>query len=614
MKKFLLFVGVAAAALCVESANAQVKVGKGQLSGSLESNNILYVNDDATKSIDDEQDPRLRNFGSHDYLKLDYSLDRFSAGIQIDGYLPALYGYDVYRFSRNENEDPKGKKLFGGFLTKYVQWEDKNYGIRIGDIYDQFGNGLIFRAYEERALGFNNSVAGARLHYNLDNYFSVKVLAGSPRLYDERAGNWVFGGDLSLSISDMAGWQDGIVALEGSYLGRYQKDAMTIELPNKGITSNLLNMVSGRLNFEYGGFTLRSEYAAKLNEDFFSFNMDAAKGNAIYVDLGYTYKRFSASATFRRQVNMNTMTAIDERCMTNSIMHTINYLPMLTRQYTYSLANLNPYTGSKSNREAGGQVDLYYSLRNSKNRAKYWNFHLNASLFYQLKDGMSFLDNHLKWFDINADVDRQWSRKLKTSFLYSRQQYDSNYMSWDLETGEASPIFCVSDIFVADLTYKFNKKHSLRIELQYLWDATNLYYPDKDDDMARSVFMGSMNEREQQQFMEGKLSDATILRRGKNRAYDNDGSWVAATIEYNFAPMFSFYVSDMWNITKSFGIDGGNSGKLLHYYQAGVSFTHSRYRVQLSYGRNRAGTVCSGGVCRYQPAYTGGNLSFTASF
>jgi hypothetical protein len=34
----------------------------------------------------------------------------------------------------------------------------------------------------------------------------------------------------------------------------------------------------------------------------------------------------------------------------------------------------------------------------------------------------------------------------------------------------------------------------------------------------------------------------------------------------------------------------------------------------LSYGRNRAGYICSGGVCREMPAYTGGNLAMTLTF
>jgi hypothetical protein len=98
-----------------------------------------------------------------------------------------------------------------------------------------------------------------------------------------------------------------------------------------------------------------------------------------------------------------------------------------------------------------------------------------------------------------------------------------------------------------------------------------------------------------------------------------EGDWVAGLIEFNIAPKFSFYVSDMWNCEamekNSYYNDNGEKyNELLHYYQVGASFTHSRFRAQLSYGRNRAGYVCSGGVCRYQPAYTGINLSLTASF
>jgi hypothetical protein len=99
---------------------------------------------------------------------------------------------------------------------------------------------------------------------------------------------------------------------------------------------------------------------------------------------------------------------------------------------------------------------------------------------------------------------------------------------------------------------------------------------------------------------------------------------VAASIEYNFAPKFSFYVSDMWNCEKMQDGMYGNYYRsfttweedyyLLHYYQVGASFTHNSFRAQLSYGRNRAGYVCSGGVCRFQPAYTGLNLAITLSF
>ena len=577
MKKFLLLIGVAAASLfAMEEASAQIKVGEGQISIALESNSSYYAPDKTLEEIGlvKPEQRKYGNFGSNDYLKVDYNIGRFSAGVQVDGYLPALYGYDFYTYGQRDSK-------FNMFLTKYVQWEDANWGVRLGDIFDQFGNGLIFRAYEDRALGFNNSLAGGRAYYNFNNMVNVKVVAGLPRLYDVRSNSAIWGGDLSLSISEMAGWADGNVAIEGSYVGRYQKDAaLNFPVENgmlKGVDSDILNMVSGRLNFEYAGISLRGEYAAKLNDDIYNPMLSAAKGNAITVDLGYNYKRFSASASFRRMENMTTFIEYRQQGIGGG--NAMNYVPLLTRQHTYSLANLNPYRGSSvhTGTEVGGQIDLYYSLRNPKARGKYWNFHANFSMFNSLDHNSQMMQKEIKgrnvWIDFNFDVERQWNKSVKSTFFYSFQRWDEEINHYDSEHAH----YCRSHIFVGDVTYKINKKHSLRFEAQYL--ASN----------------------------------------------DYEGDWVAATVEYNFAPKFSFYVSDMWNCEPmgdeysaygNFFYDENYEGKnyLLHYYQVGASFTHNSIRVQLSYGRNRAGYVCSGGVCRFQPAYTGANLALTLSF
>ena len=578
MKKFLLVLVAVASVFAIEEASAQIKVGEGQISIALESNNTYYTPDKSLEEVGliRPEERKRGDFGSNDFLKVDYNLGRFSAGIQLDGYLPGLYGYDLYTFQQRDSK-------LTAFFSKYVQWEDQNWGVRLGDIYDQFGNGLIFRAYEDRNLGFNNSLAGGRAYYNFNNMVNVKVLAGVPRLYDIRSNNPIWGADLSLSISDMAGWYDGLVSVEASYVGRYQKNAH-IEYPHleellfgaQGVKSDVLNMISARANFEYKGVSLRGEYVQKLNDDIYNPTLDAAKGNVINIDLGYNYKRFSASATFRRQENMTTF--IDFRPLGIGGGNTINYIPLLTRQHTYSLANLNPYRGASVNTggEIGGQIDLYYSLRNPKVRSKYWNFHANFSMFNTIDHHSKLMSMDMEgrnvWIDFNFDVERQWNKSVKTTFLYSFQRWDEEINHFDSPAAH----YCRSHIFVGDVTYKINKKHSLRFEAQYL------------------------------------ASD------------DYEGDWVAATVEYNFAPKFSFYVSDMWNCEKMQDGAYGNyymnletyemEHKLLHYYQVGGSFTHNSLRVQLSYGRNRAGYVCSGGVCRFQPAYTGVNLALTLSF
>ena len=120
----------------------------------------------------------------------------------------------------------------------------------------------------------------------------------------------------------------------------------------------------------------------------------------------------------------------------------------------------------------------------------------------------------------------------------------------------------MSNIFVADVTCKISKKSSLRAEVQYL------------------------------------LSD------------EYEGDWVAGLLEYNLAPRWSIFFQDMYNLDAT----AANNYEKINYYSGGFSYTKSRTRIQLSYGRNRAGYICSGGVCRYSPAYTGVNLAITSSF
>ena len=216
------------------------------------------------------------------------------------------------------------------------------------------------------------------------------------------------------------------------------------------------------------------------------------------------------------------------------------------------LAALNPCQMNAEG-ELAVQADVYYTLRSKQSRQRYWNFHANYSTAYTLKSYQTASGKReLLWSDVNVDVERQWNKQWKSTLMFSRQEWNTSHGQ-----GPALPSTTyVSNIFVGDVMYKINKKFSLRMEAQYL------------------------------------LSN------------DYEDDWVAGLVEFNVAPHWSVFFSDMYNLgtTKT------------NYYNGGLSFTHNRTRVQVSYGRNRAGYVCSGGVCRYQPAYTGVNLMLTTSF
>ena len=527
------------------SAFAEQREGektKGRLTGSFETNSIFYVEDAKSGAITPQD-----NFGSNNYLKLDYYHGKFSAGIQGEAYMPVLQGYPT--------------DLTKVALTNYyAQWVDDSFSVTAGTFYEQFGSGLLFRAYEDRTLGMNNALTGARFTYNYKDIVALKAIWGMPRLGMKFTDTQVRGGDISFAISNLVGWKATHLAVEGSVINRYE--AISADLKEEGGKPSSTGF-SGRVNFEHKGFVVRGEYIDAGERHYPNGAYDGVNdpridliknGNAQLVELGYSGHGLGVNVTARRLEYMDMPTVYRNTSTANAL----NYIPALTAQYSYLLMNLNPYIVQPSTLlgsyiapgEIGGQVDIYYNVarRTKLGGKRGMKLGLNYSTYWSLAADRSAKADNLLWQSINFTLEKQITRKFKLNFLYSFQEYNDshgvNNYTWK------------SNIFVADMLYKWTPTLSTRLELQYLLSK------------------------------------------------DDDKDWMAALAEVNFAPHWSLYVSDMYNHGKP----------NLHYYNAGVSYTKSRTRIQLSYGRNRAGVVCSGGVCRNIPAYTGANLMITTSF
>lgn len=88
------------------------------------------------------------------------------------------------------------------------------------------------------------------------------------------------------------------------------------------------------------------------------------------------------------------------------------------------------------------------------------------------------------------------------------------------------------------------------------------------------------------------------------------GSWLFGLIEYNIAPTWSFAISDMYNIAP--GPHSTNGAQ--HYYNFFAAYSPGPHRFTLSYVKQVEGINCTGGVCRYEPAFSGVKLGVTTSF
>ena len=414
-------------------------------------------------------------------------------------------------------------------------------------------NSFYFCSWEDRMLGLNNAVMGARFTYNYKNIVRLKAIWGTPRFGMDFSDTQVRGVDVSFSLSEMLSWQNTSLSIEGGALNRYEK--INIDLEEEG-GKPYSNGFSGRVNFERSGFTAKGEY------------VDGGNNLTIHpfqTAPGQIYPQPIAAISQLQQLRIGTFPRIKFVIMDEIIIfiagngstsNLLNYVPAMSTQYTYMLTNLHPHTpqiGDVTNAvsgEMGGQLDVFYHFKRGTviGGKRGLKLHANFSTYYALeKEGTAQIGN-LAFRDFSVDVEKQWTKSFKMNLLYSMQEYSPSY--------GANKTTNLSNIFVADLQYKFTPSFSTRMELQYLTTK------------------------------------------------EDQKDWMAALLEINFAPAWSIYGSDMYNHGKD----------KIHYYNVGASYAKSRTRIALSYGRNKEGYVCSGGVCRTIPKYTGANLTITTSF
>ena len=533
---------IVAALLCAGCLpSALMAQDKGHVTGSLESNSIYYMDDSV---IGTPEHP----WGSNNYFKLDYAKGGFTAGMQAEYYPQALAGYSA---------ELKGAGLTG----LYAAWNGDWLEATAGSFFEQLGSGLLLRTWEDRELGLNNALMGGRLTFHTPNRgLSVKVLGGLPKYgLWPRKGTAVAGTDLSIDLFPLFGREsEHSIVLEGSVVDRFTsgvEDNIAILASAGGfeVPSQVLSW-SGRLQYSIGGFSLKGEYVGKGN-DFYTEHLRHSKqayrlkgGNAQLLELNYAVGSFSAAVTLRRLENMTDRIFLT--ASNPSPANTLNYLPSLCMQQTYMLAGLNPYV-TYADGEAGFQGDLYYTFRRGTVLGgKYgMKFHVGGSWIEALPCALPDRETrYLAYRDINIDLERTWSRKLKTILFVSIQENSPTHGNGKRTDAQ--------NVFVLDALYRFSKTVSLRTELQYLYSQ----------ELTRD--------------------------------------WMAGLVELSFAPHWSISASDMYN----------HGSTKVHYYNIGAAYSWNSLNISLNAGRTREGMVCSGGVCRWQPAFKGVSLRAQWSF
>lgn len=518
------------------------------------------------------------------------------------------------RFEFLEYPLPGFESNFKGWGLPHIYITGRYKGVELtaGDFYDQFGSGLIFRTYEERSLGIDNSLRGGRLIVKPYKGINIKVLGGQQRIYwnhrnfilpfafanefggdykNSENNSWVYGADIELSfdqwfkkmaerntrfsigfsaVSKHEGNEDILTMRptgEKDEFGADKIGAYKLNLPNN------VAAVDVRANLQVGNYSFLAEYAMKGEDPSFDNGYIYRKGNALLLSGSYSKRGMSALIQAKRSEDMS-YRSVRSGTGTSAF---INHLPAFSMQHTYALAALYPYATQNALGEWAFQAELGYNFKRKTalggkygTNVKVHFSHVRAidreplagasenvmgtkgydSKFFKMGD-------EIYYQDINVQVEKKLTRNFKFNLMYMNQRYNKTIVE-----GHGGTI--KSHIAVAEAKYTFNKRFTLRGEAQYL------------------------NTKQDQ------------------------GDWWFGLLELSILPNFMLTVSDMYNAKVPNADETATSKQ--HYYMFTGCFTHKSHRLQVGYGKTRAGYNCSGGVCRYVPASKGLQVSYNYNF
>lgn len=436
--------------------------------------------------------------------------------------------------------------------------------VTAGDVYGQFGSGLILRLYEERSLGVDNPLRGGKIDIHPHDGLRIELLGGKQRrywnMYQDRAWGWnytqdaVVGGNAELNIERWSrALQDaGATLLVGaSYVSKYQAfDTIITQQANQFYYYNLPRWVGaadGRVQLNMQGWSALVEYARKANDPIAANQFSYRPGDALLASLSYSRKGFSFIVQAKRSENM----CFRSDRLSQGNAGYINHLPAFAYQHTYALASLNSYA-TQMDGEWAFQGEICYSWgRKTKMGGRYGTtLRLNASHVRGLGNKwwdmptVYYTDVHL---ELNKRISRDWT--LNAMLMYQ---------TFNKQVIEGHGELMRSGIGVVDVKWATSRDVQMRAELQYL------YTPNEE------------------------------------------GQWIYALYELSLFHQLTISLSDQYCI--GHGTNNDEQGN--HYYSFMASWQRNAHRLSAGYVKTIAGYNCTGGVCRYTPQQEGVMINY----
>ena len=495
-----------------------------------------------------------------------YTNGDFSAGLRFEAYQNPLLGFDAQYTGQ-------------GVPNYFVSYRGQRMSVTAGTFYEQFGSGMILRAYDDRYLGIDNALLGINVQLRPVDGVTIKALAGKQRYYWSWGDGLVRGIDGEMDLNTLLkplAESKLRVTLGAGFVSKYEADESIP--PDPSIPSaderrlNLpLNVGAGavRMDLGYGRWNLQTEYAYKGQDPSIMNGYIYRPGQALMLNLGYSQRGFSFSLQAKHVDNMSFKSS---RSVAGEMLY-INYIPAINKQHTYATLTMFPYATQVAG-ENGAQAEVMYRFRKGTPLGgKYGtDLKLNVSGIYGLDttniggagtDGYSapwFAMGEKYYTEASLEVDKKLSKTLHLIATYAYQEFNP------VVEGHTPDLYH-NHILVGDLAWRVSKRHALHFKAE--WMLSDSYYDEAQGHTDRRA-----------------------------------GDWLMAFVEWNIGTHWFLSASDQY----AYNDGAGN------YPSLAVGYTTGATRLQIGYGKQREGLLCIGGVCRQVPASNGLTFSLSTSF
>lgn len=526
---------------------------KGQISGDMQSIARFYDRDSIRGAYNTPFYEYLK-YGADSWINVNYRIAGFDMGIR----------FDVFHNSQLNNPvlPTNGQTIGRWFINKKID----RFTLSAGYLYDQFGSGAAFRAYENRPLGFDQALFGVAAGYKITDNWKVKAFTGrlkrqlnpeqttvelyKPILRGANAEGYINiknkaslapGAAIVARTMDLDTWKSVLDDMNAA-----NADTLTYTTEPRFTTAaaTIYNTL------QIGEFSWYAETGYKTADVLRDINgtlFQPDYGLLLYHTFSYAHK--GIGVTLQGKYTKNFDFRVSPQQTFNAGL--LNYLPPMARQNTGRL-QARYAAASQPISEISAQADVVYTPKRGLS------FTTNLATIHNL-------DGELLFNELYLDCEIKPAQK-HYKMLVGIQAVDFNRFVFQQKEG-----FVNSLSPFAEFVYKFNKKTSLKTELSYMMTKRN------------SRLFGQ--------------TDPT-----PNQKQDL-GDWAWVLVELAVAPHFTFSVGDMYNV-----------GNKLNYPTIFASYTQRATRFGINYTKQPEGIVCTGGVCRFEPAFSGIKFDVSTSF